>query len=181
MLELNLRTIDTADAIAAPILKNFKDQYGMIPNFYAALGIDGCSLTGYLDFVKSIETQGQLNERQRELISLAVANYNGCHYCVSGHTFSAKRAGLSLEECAQAQLGKAADPYEQALLNLVEQLLEKQGHLDEQDKMNAYNAGITDQKMIQIAAWTVLNTFSNWVNNIVQTKIDFPKVPLAQR
>ncbi|MCC4262887.1 carboxymuconolactone decarboxylase family protein [Oceanimonas baumannii] len=181
MLELNLRTIDTADEIAAPILKGFKEQYGMVPNFFAALGIDGGALSGYLDFVNSIEAHGQLNERQRELISLAVANYNGCHYCVSGHTFSAKRAGLSLEECAQAQLGQATDPYEQALLNLVEQLLEKQGHLEEQDKRDACDAGMTEQLVIQVAAWTALNTFSNWVNNIVQTKIDFPKVPLAQR
>ncbi|GGO66794.1 carboxymuconolactone decarboxylase family protein [Bowmanella pacifica] len=180
MFELNLATIETADDLAAPILKGFKEQYGMVPNFFAALGIDGGSLRGYLDFVTAVETHGALNERQRELIALKVANYNGCHYCVSGHTFSAKRAGISAEACQQAQLGKADSAQEQAILTLVEQMMEKQGHLDTQDKKAAYEAGLSEQQLIQIAAWVTLNTFSNWVNNIVQTKIDFPKVAIAE-
>ncbi|HCZ9306714.1 carboxymuconolactone decarboxylase family protein, partial [Vibrio diabolicus] len=156
-----------------------KKKYGMIPNFYAALGIDGVSLRGYLDFEQSLEDFGSLTARQRELISLCVAYYNKCHYCVSGHTFSAKKIGLSSQECADAQKAKATNLGDQAILSLARTVLEKQGHLSKEDVDSALAHGLTEGQIIQICAWTALNTFSNWVNNITQPKIDFPKVDFA--
>ncbi|EGR0589988.1 carboxymuconolactone decarboxylase family protein [Vibrio cholerae] len=179
MEKFNLRTTYTADKVAAPILIDFKEKYGMIPNFYAALGIDGASLSGYLDFEKSIEDFGSLTERQRELISLSVANYNRCHYCVSGHTFSARKIGLSSQECADAQRAIAKDTGDQAILSLSRTILEKQGHLSQEDVDVALFNGLTESQILQVCAWTALNTFSNWVNNITQPKIDFPKVDFA--
>ncbi|MEH0771739.1 carboxymuconolactone decarboxylase family protein [Vibrio alginolyticus] len=179
MKSFKLRTIQTADELAAPILADFKKKYGMIPNFYAALGIDGVSLRGYLDFEQSLEDFGSLTARQRELISLCVAYYNKCHYCVSGHTFSAKKIGLSSQECADAQKAKATNLGDQAILSLARTVLEKQGHLSKEDIDSALAHGLTEGQIIQICAWTALNTFSNWVNNITQPKIDFPKVDFA--
>ncbi|EGQ7819231.1 alkylhydroperoxidase [Vibrio parahaemolyticus] len=179
MKSFKLRTIQTADELAAPILTDFKKKYGMIPNFYAALGIDGVSLRGYLDFEQSLEDFGSLTARQRELISLCVAYYNKCHYCVSGHTFSAKKIGLSSQECADAQKAKATNLGDQAILSLARTVLEKQGHLSKEDVDSALAHGLTEGQIIQICAWTALNTFSNWVNNITQPKIDFPKVDFA--
>ncbi|WP_257326530.1 carboxymuconolactone decarboxylase family protein [Pseudoalteromonas rhizosphaerae] len=179
MKNFKLRTIQTADELAAPVLADFKEKYGMIPNFYAALGIDGASLRGYLDFEQSIEDSGNLTDRQRELISLCVANYNKCHYCVSGHTFSAKKIGVSSQECADAQRATSTNLDDQAILSLSRTVLEKQGHLSNEDVDSALSHGLTEGQIIQICAWAALNTFSNWVNNITQPKIDFPKVDFA--
>lgn len=179
MKKFTLRNPQTADKLAAPILMGFKEKYGMIPNFYAALGIDGASLSGYLDFEKTIEDFGSLTERQRELISLCVANYNQCHYCVCGHTFSAKKIGLSSEECVDAQQAIAKNTAEQAILSLSRAILEKKGSLTQEDVDTALVHGLKEDQIIQICAWTALNTFSNWVNNITQPKIDFPKVDFA--
>lgn len=179
MEKFNLRTTQTADKLAAPILTEFKEKYGIIPNFFAALGIDGASLSGYLDFEKTIAEFGSLTERQRELISLSVANYNQCQYCVCGHTFSAKKIGLSSDECADAQLAIADHPLEQAILSLSRAILEKKGNLSQVDVETAMFHGLTESQILQVCSWTALNTFSNWVNNITQPKIDFPKVDFA--
>ncbi|WP_273976257.1 carboxymuconolactone decarboxylase family protein [Vibrio parahaemolyticus] len=178
MKKFTLKTIQTADDIAAPILIEFNEKYGMIPNFFAALGIDGASLNGYLKFEESIKEFGSLSERQRELISLNVANYNQCHYCVSGHTFSAKRIGLTLEECSDAQRGIAEDSGEQAMLFLSRTILERKGNISQDDIELAFYNGLTENQIIQVCAWTALNTFSNWVNNITKPKIDFPKIDI---
>ncbi|TOB49025.1 hypothetical protein CGK03_24860, partial [Vibrio parahaemolyticus] len=58
-------------------------------------------------------------------------------------------------------------------------VLEKQGHLSKEDVDSALAHGLTEGQIIQICAWTALNTFSNWINNITQPKIDFPKVDFA--
>lgn len=171
-------TVDSADPVAAPILEGFKTQYGMIPNFFAALGVDGASLCAYLNFAKALEENDLLTERLREMIALAVANANGCHYCVSGHTFSGKKAGLSPEECIAAQCGKAEDAREQAALTLALRLIEARGHLEDVELAGAREAGLSEPQIVQICAWTGLNAFSNWINNLARPKIDFPKVPL---
>lgn len=171
--------LDTADELATPILKGFQESYGMIPNFYTALGIDGASLTGYLAFEEAIENNGVLSGRQRELIALAVANRNGCHYCVSGHTFSARKLGLSKEECRAAQSGEASDPLEQAMLDLALKVMEHNGACPVECKDRCKELGMNDAQIMQVVAWAGINNFSNWVNNLVQPKIDFPKVELV--
>lgn len=178
MLKMNPVTIETADETAAPILEGFKAQYGMVPNFFGALGIDGAALRGYLAFEEAIQNVAHLTPREREMISLAVANSNGCRYCVSGHTFSGKKLGMTAEDCVAAQRGDATDVTEQAVLDLSKRLMAQRGHLESADFALAAQAGISDKKLIQICAWVAINSFSNWVNNIVQPKIDFPKIPL---
>lgn len=178
MSRLKVRTIATADPIAAPILQSFKDKYGIVPNFYAALGIDGATLSGYLAFEGAIEKNCLLTDKQREMISLAVANYNSCHYCVSGHTFSGKKLGMKVEECAEAQRGIAADSIDQAILNLSLDIIRNRGALSDESISNFLAAGLSEETLIQVCAWTGINSFSNWINNVVQPKIDFPKVAL---
>lgn len=181
MLKMTPVTIETADEAATPTLEGFKAQYGMVPNFFGALGIDGATLNGYLAFQEAVEAASHLSVREREMISLAVANSNGCHYCVSGHTFSGKKAGMSAEECVAAQRGEADDACEQAVIDLALRLIAQRGNLETHDFERAAQAGISEKKLIQICAWTAMNSFSNWVNNIVQPRIDFPKVPLQNR
>lgn len=179
MSKLDLITLDTADDIAQPILAHAQQNFGMIPNFFAALGMDGASLKGFLDFQTTLKEHAQLSNQQQELIALAVANYNGCQYCVSGHTFSAKKAGLTPEECVDAQEGHNQDPLNQAILNLTLNILATNGHLNDDMLKSALDSGLTNAKIMQITTLTALNTLSNWVNNIVDPAIDFPKVALV--
>ena len=174
-------TLNTADEIAQPILQDFKDRYGMVPNFYSALGINGAALSGYLAFEDAIQQDALLSVREQELISLAVADLNGCHYCVSGHTFSGKKAGLTAEECVMAQQGKANDPQENAVIAIALDVLQNRGNLTEENQRNIEEYAIPQAKVIQIMAWAALNTFSNWINNLVQPKIDFPVVALSEK
>ncbi len=174
-------TIETADALAGPVLQSFKDLYGIVPNFYGALGIDGATLKGYLAFEDAIQQVALLTEREQELISLAVADINGCHYCVSGHTYSGKKAGLTAEECIQAQDGRAHDPLEQQVISVALNMMQNRGRLTQDEMLKLDEHGISQAKIVQIMAWTAINCFSNWINNLVQPKIDFPKVILINK
>ncbi|AYV12232.1 MULTISPECIES: carboxymuconolactone decarboxylase family protein [Shewanella] len=178
MERLTKCTLDNADELAKPILQEIKSRYGMIPNFYSALGINGAVMKGYLEFEANLEEHSLLSLAQREMISLAVANYNGCEYCVSGHSFSGKRAGLSPDACIKAQQGKADNREDQLLLDVALALLQHRGKLPDSLLTACLDAGISEAKVMQVCAWSGLNNFSNWVNNTVQPKIDFPRVPL---
>lgn len=178
MTKFTLVTEATADDIAKPILTNLKGKFGMLPNFFGALGIDGVSLESFLALQEKAE-KTSLSKRDQELLALAVANYNGCHYCVSAHTFTAKKmAGLTAEECVDAQKGKASDAKEQIVIDIALQILQNKGQLDPALVTQAQDAGFTEADIIQITLFTALNTFTNWLNNIVNPAIDFPAVDL---
>lgn len=178
MSHYDLVTIETADDIAKPILKNAKANFGMVPNFFAAIGIDGTSLSTFLSSQESLNKATTLSPKERELIALSVANHNGCHYCVSGHTFSAKKVGLTSEECVNAQKGIANDARGQIIIDIAISILKNNGHIDEKIRTEASKIGLTPAEILQITAYTALNSWSNWVNNIVDPTIDFPKVDL---
>lgn len=88
--------IDTAHAAAdvQATLSAVKAKIGMVPNLFTTFAQSPAVLNGYLGFSDAL-THGALTGKQREIISLAVAQANGCHYCLSAHTLMGKGAGLS--------------------------------------------------------------------------------------
>jgi AhpD family alkylhydroperoxidase len=51
---------------------------------------------------------GKIPRKYRELIAIAVAHTTQCVYCIEAHTKSAKKAGATKEEVAEAVLLAAA-------------------------------------------------------------------------
>lgn len=179
MVNFKLVTPETADTIAQPILTKLQEKFGRLPNFFGALGIDGVSLTSFLALQEILNAQTKFTAREQELLALAVANVNGCHYCVSAHTFTAKRmAGLTEDECTKAQKGEGNDPRERMLMTLAINIVKNHGKLEEDLLEEAKLLGFTESDIVQITLLTALNSFTNWLNNIVDPEIDFPKVSL---
>lgn len=180
MAGFTLVTPETADEVAKPVLTQLKDNFGMLPNFFGALGIDGASLTSFLALQETLNPQVHFSVREQELLALAVANYNGCHYCVSAHTFMAKRkAGLTTEECVAAQSGESSDNREKMLMTLAVNIVKNRGQLDDLLLEEARSLGFSEADIVQISLLTAMNSFTNWLNNIVNPQIDFPEVELV--
>lgn len=179
MSRMPMITVQTACEAAAPTLESIHKKFGAVPNFFGALANNGTALNAYLDFEEAIESNSRLTTAQQEMISLAVANKNGCQYCVSGHTFSAKHAGVNQASALRAQTGQAEDPLDQAVLSFALAMREYRGAVPESILTQARNAGLNDQLLVEITTWTLINTYSNWINNLIQPKIDFPLVPLV--
>jgi AhpD family alkylhydroperoxidase len=62
--------------------------------------------------------EGVLTAKQREIISLALAQANECHYCLSAHTVMGRGAGLSPEGIRKAREGKAEGAVDDAIAHL---------------------------------------------------------------
>ena len=91
----------------------------------------------------------------------------------------AKSLGIDADTARQAQQGQAADKYDQALLDVALAVLEQHGHLSDDRLAASREAGLDDATLVEITSWVGLNSYSNWVNNLIQPKIDFPEVPLV--
>ena len=162
------------DSKVASTLSQVKASLGMVPNLFATMANSPVALDGYLSLSKVL-TRGRLTARQREIISLAVGQENECRYCLSAHTVRAKNAGVSEVEVLKARGGDGEEPFERALASLAKAIVQR-GHVADKDIESARKTGIDDGLVMEVVANVVANTFTNYVNEVAGTEIDFPAV-----
>ena len=77
---------DRAPAASQPLLHAVKAQLGVAPNLFRVVANSPAALEGYASMFGALG-KGELPAPTRERIALAVAEINGCDYCVSAHTY----------------------------------------------------------------------------------------------
>ena len=82
-------TIADAPAASQPLLEAVKKQLGVVPNLFRLVSNSPAALEGYVGLSGAL-AKGSLPAQTRERIALAVAETNGCDYCLSAHTYLAK-------------------------------------------------------------------------------------------
>lgn len=109
-----------------------------------------------------------------ERIALRLAVINGCEYCLAAHSYTASKI-LPHDEIINARAGKSADTKAQAALLFAESVMRNAGKVLDNEFQFIKNAGFTDGEILEIISIVTLNFFTNAVNNVSHTKIDFPQ------
>lgn len=149
-------------------------KLGRVPNMVKTMAVSTPVLEGYLGL--SAAASGTLDARERELISLAVAEVNGCEYCAAAHTAISKMVGLEEEAILAARTGSGAAPRDQAVAALARAIAKERGQITDAQLEEAREAGVTDDEIAEIVANVALNFYTNLFNNVARTEVDFPKV-----
>ena len=165
----------TADAKAKPLLDAVNNAFGMVPNLFRVAAQSSAALEGLLGLNGALG-HGSFNGKLREAISLAVAEANGCDYCLSAHTALGKGAGLFPADIAEARKGRAADHKTAAILHFAYALVETSGHVTDSDVSQLRQAGVTDSEVVETVANVIVNIFTNYLNHVAGTENDFPAV-----
>lgn len=169
-------TIDAAPAPAQPLLNAVKAQLGSVPNMFRLVSNSPHTLEGYLGLMGAL-AKGVLPAATRERIALAVAEANGCDYCLSAHTYLGKNvARLDDAEITANRNGASNDPKADAAVRFAASLVRNRGQVGEADLSAVRLAGYTDAQIIEIVGHVALNTFTNYVNEAFDTVIDFPRI-----
>jgi uncharacterized peroxidase-related enzyme len=166
----------TATGRIATQLQETEKALGSIPNLFKVMVTSPAAVAGYLGMNSALGS-GVLPLAVRERIAVATAEFNGCSYCLSAHTFSGRKfAKISEEELDAAREAKSEDPYIQALLTLALTVLRERGDGGQAAIQAARAAGLDDAEIIEVVANVALNVMTNYFNNLVDTDIDFPQV-----
>lgn len=161
---------------AKPVLEGIKGKYGKVPNIFASIAHSPASLKAIMGMFGAL-AEGELNGVPHEAIALRVGQMHGCKYCTAAHTAKAKMAGASDEDALGFRKGEASDPKIQALVTLAQTMVENRGQLDDAAVQAAKDAGISESEMVETVAIVVLNTYTNYINGLVKTDVDFPPAP----
>ena len=162
---------------AAELLGAVQAQLGITPNFIRVLANSPKALAGFLGLYGAAAAF-VVDKATQERIALAVAEGNGCQYCVSAHTAIGRHAGLTNEEMELNRRGLSKDAKAAGAVAFAKALNDHLGSVTSDEFAAARAAGLTDGELVEVIAIVALNIFTNVLGKATQVEIDFPKVEL---
>src|SRR5215469_1572830 len=150
-------------------------KLGAVPNLFRVLGNSPAALEGYLNFNGALAA-GNFDVKVREQIALTVAESNLCSYCLSAHTFTGEKVGLTEKDIADAIHATSTIARIDAILKLARSIVVRRGEVSDSDLEGARSFGLSDGAIVETIANVVLSILTNYVNHVARTLVDFPKV-----
>ena len=170
---------DDAPAASQPILDAVNKQLGVVPNLFRLAALSPAALAGMTGLSSALAKT--LDVKTRERIAIATAQVNGCDYCLSAHSYLAKNlAKLDDAEIAANRLGHSNDPKADAAVAFAAKVVRERGHVNEDALRAVKLAGYDDAQVIEIVLHVGLNTWTNYINSVAATDIDFPVVTVGK-
>ncbi|PIM55267.1 peroxidase [Roseateles chitinivorans] len=177
MSRINVVESSTATPEQKALLDAIQGQLGMVPNFLKVFANSTTALQAFLGLY-GVANGGSLDPLDRERIALALAQQNGCQYCVSAHTAIGRKTGLSAEEIAAARAGTSDDDTSAAILKFARSLMEKRGEVSALELTEVRAAGVDEAQIVEIITHVGMNFLTNILGKASLVEIDFPSVKL---
>src|SRR5262249_24329100 len=173
-----IATPDIADTPAAsqPLLAVVKKQLRVAPNPFRVISNSPAALQRHLGLHRAV-SNGTLSPATRERIAIAVAEIDGCDYCLSAHTYIGRNLlRLDDAELAANRDGASNDPKADAAVRFAATVVRKRGRVNDDDIRAVKLAGYDDATVVEIVQDVALNIWGNYLNEDAQSHIDFPVV-----
>ncbi|HTV60602.1 MAG TPA: peroxidase-related enzyme [Verrucomicrobiae bacterium] len=169
-------SIEDAPKASQPLLEGVKKMLGSTPNMFRLIAVSPAALEGYLGMFGAL-SKGELPAPTRERIALAVAEINGCSYCLSAHTYLGKNlAKLDEAEIVANRNGTSNDPKADVAVRFAAKIARERGQINEDDLRSVKAAGYSDAQIIEIIQHVALNVWTNYFNEVLKTDVDFPVI-----
>ena len=148
-------SIQASPAPSQPFLEAVKKMLGSVPNLFRMVGNSPAALEGYLGLNAAL-AKGKLDAKTRERIALAVAEINGCDYCLAAHTYLGKNlAKLDDVEIAANRNGSSGDAKADAAVRFAVKVVKARGHVADGNLQAAKAAGFGDAAGARPATFVV--------------------------
>ena len=174
-----LHTITESDATGktAQLFSAIKGSMGKVPNAYLTIGSNSPDVLGQMLQLNAALHKGSLSARELEAINLAVSEESGCDYCLAAHTLMAKKAGYTDEQTLELREARfSGDARIDALMQFVQYLVSTRGTVSADRVASFREAGFSDQQVVETIGAVSAILFTNMVNRVNDTVVDFPKV-----
>src|SRR5271170_6474545 len=179
MSRLTTPTRDAAPADSQPLLDGVFKKFGVVPNLFRVFALSPAALGGLLSLNGALSKALDLKTRER--IAIAVAEVNGCDYCLSAHTYiGVNLAKITPEDAALNRQGASTDAKAATAVRFAAKVAETRGKVSDADIAAVKAAGYSEAQIIEIVSLVAENVLTNFLNNVADTDIDFPVLHAAQ-
>ncbi|HEY6764284.1 MAG TPA: carboxymuconolactone decarboxylase family protein [Candidatus Sulfotelmatobacter sp.] len=181
MPDYPIYTIISAPEDSKRALEQLQQAFGVIPNLAAAIANSPKLINSLVGVFQQVHSSS-LTEQEIQIVLLTDAVTNSCTYAVAFHTTLALEAGVISEETDAIRERRAPrDKRFAALSTLAKTLIEKRGHLSEQELDRFLAAGFTKEQILEVIAIVAASTITNYFATIANPPLDDPFQQYAWR
>ncbi|REL38460.1 carboxymuconolactone decarboxylase family protein [Rhodohalobacter sp. SW132] len=157
------------------IFDDLKSKLDFVPNIYATYAHSDNALARYLTFANG---KTSLNNKEKEVVNLAVSQVNGCTYCQAAHTAIGKMNGFSEDQTIELRKGEASfNEKFDALAGFAKSVAENRGRISDDVLQNFFDAGYSKENLVDVIVTIGDKTTTNLLHNVTEIPIDFPEAP----
>lgn len=172
MTEFTVHTLDTAPEASQPLLQQVEKTLGFIPNLISVMAESPATLESYLSLSHFFD-QTSFSVTERQLVLLSISRYRNCCYCLAAHGSIAKRQNIPAEIVNAVYYNQAFDDDKlETLRTFTLAVLDAQGWVDQKNLLAFYQAGYSQQHVLEVILAISFKTLSNFINHINDTPID---------
>lgn len=158
-----------------PVLDAYAEQTGLRPNVLRTLAWSPAALQGVVGLLGALDDT-VLDPCLRERVALAVAQANGCTYCLSAHSALGKQAGLDEDNIEDSRWAACENPRDRAVLGFVRALVIRRGAVCPSEIERLHAAGFGERHIVELVAFVSAHVFLNYLTEAARTPVDFPMV-----
>ncbi len=163
-----------AQGRAKELLDTVQKAFGVVPNTAKVMANSPAVLESFLSFSKAMST-ATIGATLHNQVKLGTSESNACDYCTSILCAVAPSAGLTADDILAGRTGSSNDRRTDATLKFAEAVLENRGKVSDEQLAAVRAAGLGDAEIVEVVGSVVLGCFTNFLNNVAGTELDFPE------
>jgi len=179
MSKFKIHTVESAPAESKAILEGAQKQNGFIPGLYGVLAESPNTLKAYTQ-LHGLFADSSFNAEELTVVWQTINVEHECHYCVPAHTAIAHSMTVD-SALTEALRNSEAMPNAklQALHDFTLSMVRNRGDVSNEEMKAFFDAGYTQQQVLEIILGLSQKVISNYVNRVAKTPVDPMFQPFA--
>jgi alkylhydroperoxidase family enzyme len=174
MTNYPIHTIASAPEYSKSALEQLGQAFGVVPNLAAAIANSPKLINALVGVFQQVHSSS-LTEQEIQVVLLTDAVANSSTYAVAFHTALALQQGVSSEETGAIREQRVpTDKRFAALSTLAKSLVEKRGHLSDQELDSFIADGFTKEQVLEVIAIVAASTITNYAGTIANPPLEDP-------
>lgn len=169
-----VHTIEDAPERSKPALQQLQGAFGMIPNLIGAISTSPVLINSLVGLFGNVHGSS-FTEAQVQIVLLTDAVTNASEWAVAFHTTLALKEDIDPADIQAIREGRLPqDRKFAALSGLAKALIEKRGHLDQEDVSRFLAAGFSQELLLEVIAAVAASTITNYAGSITKPPLEAP-------
>lgn len=164
---------DTAPEKSKILLQKVLDKFGFIPNQDRILAVAPSIYEAYNQSFDLFLGKSSLGLLEGQIVIMTASYVNNSPYCMAVHTW-----GMIMTKVPQGVIDSLRDgnPINdsklEALRSFTRDLLTNRGHIEESKLKAFFDAGYTQQNVVEVIGGLSAKLVSNYINILAKTELD---------
>lgn len=172
MKSFPVHTIESAPEHSRASLETLQSTFGVIPNIAGAMATSPVLIESLVGLFGKVHG-GSFAEDQIQIVLLTDAVANSSRWAVAFHSALALQEGITIADVDAIRAGRLPNDQKLAALSLLARaMIEKRGHLTQQDMDQFLDAGFDKAHLLEVIAIVAASTITNYTATITNPPIE---------